>query len=172
MKKNRKVEKIDKEKKSVLKRIIKSIFLIILIFVLLITIGTIYSMFNNKLKNNTIIATKTIIEDGQEQKIKYKIRIKDYVIESAIKEITFKTAEEAKSELGRYEMINIYERREIGLEAKNKKLILTMPIEQLLQDIEYTKDKIFIKTEDGEEKETIEQDELKKCLINQGYEIK
>ena len=47
-----------------------------------------------------------------------------------------------------------------------------MPEEQLLQDIEYSKDKIFVKTGDGKEKETIEQDELKKCLINQGYEIK
>ena len=47
-----------------------------------------------------------------------------------------------------------------------------MPIKQLIQDIEWNENKIIIQTKNGQEKETIDQIELKKCLIDQGYEIK
>ena len=171
MKKNRK-EKQYKENKSVKKIIKRSVLLIFLVILIAFTVFSIYCTFRNVKKSNTIIATKIVTENEQEQKIKYTIKIKNYEIQSAIKELTFKTKEEAQAQYNRYETINLYERREIGLELKGKKLILTMPIKQLTQDIEWNENKIIIQTKNGQEKETIDQIELKKCLIDQGYEIK
>lgn len=171
MKKGRK-EKQYKENKPV-KRTIKRSALVIFLFILIaFVVFSIYCTFRDVKKFNTIKATKILTENGQEQKIKYTIKIKNYEIQSAIKEFTFKTKEEAQAQYNRYEIINAYERREIGLELKGKKLILTMPIKQLIQDIEWNENKIIIQTKNGQEKETIDQIELKKCLIDQGYEIK
>lgn len=167
MKKN----KQEKEKNKRPKRIKRIILLIILLFILILSAYAIYSIFKDELKNNTIIAIKETIEDEQQQEIKYIIKIKNYEIESAIKEITFKSKQEAQSEYNRYEIINEYEERKLGLNQKGKKLKLLMPENELLQDIECSQDKIIVVTKNGEEKEIINQEELKKCLIEQGYKI-
>lgn len=166
MKKNRKE---NKPRKKAIKRSILLIFLFLIIAFITLSV---YFTFKDVKKTNSITATKIVTENEQEQKIKYTIKIKNYEIQSAIKELTFKTKEEAQQEYNRYEIINAYERREIGLELKGKKLILTMPIKQLTQDIEWNENKIIIQTKNGQEIETIDQIELKKCLIDQGYEIK
>ncbi|MBQ3145322.1 MAG: hypothetical protein IJB90_01890 [Clostridia bacterium] len=164
------MKKEKKNKKTLVKKIIIFILLIILLGIVA-TLGLIiYSRTTNVKEKNTITATKTIEET---QTIKYIIKIKDYNIQSAIKEITFKTEQEAKSEYNKYEIINEYERREIGLELKKKKLILVMPEKQVLKDIGYNTE--IIKTitfENGEKIEIIDQSEIKQCLVNQGYEIK
>lgn len=168
MKRNKKVEKNPKAK-----RIIKSIFLIILLFIIAVVSYYIYLTSQERTGNNTIIAIKEITEDKQTKEIKYTIKIKDYLIETAIKEIKFETEEQAQLEYNRYETINKYERREIGLELKRKKLTLTMPETQLLQDIEYNTRIIKTMTfENGEKIEIIDQQELKDCLKNQDYTIK
>lgn len=168
MNKNKKVEKKPKAK-----RIIKSIFLIILLFIIAVVSYSIYLTYQRRQGNNTIIAIKEIIEDEQTKEIKYTIKIKDYLIENAIKEIKFETEEQAQLEYERYEIINKYERRKIGLELKRKKLTLTMSETQLLQDIEYNTRIIKTMTfENGEKIEIIDQQELKDCLKNQGYTIK
>lgn len=172
MKKNKKLKETSQERKPALKRTIKIIILIILLAVLMMATCSIYSLFKDELKNNTITAIKEVIENEQKEKIKYTIKIKNYEIESATKELIFETEEEAQVEYNRYEIINKYERREIGLELKNKKLILTMPESQLLQDIEYMQDKITIIIKNEEEKEILDQEVLKKCLKEQGYEVK
>lgn len=168
MKKNKKVEK-----KPKVKRIIKSIFLIILLFIIAVVSYYIYLTSQERKGNNTIIAIKEITENEQTQKITYTIKIKDYNIESAIKEIRFEDKEQAQLEYNKYEIINKYERREIGLELKGKKLTLTMPENQLLQDIEYNTRIIKTMTfENGEKIEVIDQQELNDSLKNQGYTIK
>lgn len=153
----------------------KIVILIIAIILIIVGVFTFFILNNiEKNKNTKIIATKVLItEYGQEQQIKYTIKIKDYDMQSAVKEITFKTEQEAKLEYDRYEIINKYEKREIGLELKKEKLILTMPEEQFLIDIEYdTENDTAIISQVGKDKTIINQEELKKCLINQGYEVK
>lgn len=165
MKKNKKVEKKPK-------KIIKAIFLITILFILAVVSYSIYLTSQERKGNNTIIAIKEITENEQTQKITYTIKIKDYNIESAIKEIKFETEEQAQAEYYKYEILNKYERREIGEELKGKKLILTMPENQLLQDIECNTNRKLIITESGEEVEIIDQQELKDSLKKQGYTIK
>lgn len=156
------------------KKINKKRILIIILLLILILVG--YFIFNalrnNSEANTKIIAIKEITENERTQKITYTIKIKDYLIETATKEIKFKTKEQAQLEYNRYEIINKYERREIGLELKGKKLTLTMPETQLLQDIEFNTKRKIIVTENGEEIEFIDQQDLKDCLKNQGYTIK
>lgn len=164
------VKQKTQNKKTIWKKIIKVLGIIFILVIALIIAMLIKSILKNETKNNKIVATK--IENEQNIKIKYTIKINDYEIESAIKEIKFETKQEAEAEYNRYKIINKYERREIGLQLKNKKLVLTMPENQLLQDIEYNKEKIITLTDDGREIETINQNELKQCLINKGYIIK
>lgn len=156
------------------KKINKKRILIIILLLILIFVG--YFIFNalrnNSEANTEIIAIKEITENEQTQKITYTIKIKDYLIETATKEIKFETEEQAQLEYNRYETINKYERREIGLELKGKKLTLTMPETQLLQDIECNIESKIIVTESGEEIEFIDQQDLKDCLKNQDYTIK
>lgn len=157
------------------KKINKKRILILIMLLILILVG--YFIFdllksNDEYKNTKIIAIKEITENAQTQKITYTIKIKDYLIETATKEIKFETKEQAQLEYNRYEIINKYERREIGLELKGKKLTLTMPETQLLQDIEFNTKRKIIVTESGEEIEFIDQQDLKDCLKNQGYTIK
>lgn len=172
MKKSKKIENINKESKSKKNKALKILSLILAIIIVIITSIFIYSMlFTNKTKNNTITAVKTITtEYGQNQEVKYTIKIKDYKLESAVKEITFQTEEEANLEYNRYQIINEYEVREIGLELNNKKLILTMPEKQFKLDINYKNRSNLIY--EGEEDEQINQEELKQCLIDQDYQIK
>ena len=171
--KKKKREKQSKEKKSIFKTIKKSILLLFLLFLIIFIIFFIYCGFIDIEKDNTIIATKVLVtENGQEQKIKYTIKIRNYEIESAIKEIQYEEKIIAKVEYERYETINIAERKGIDLKIKGKKIILNMPEKELREDLEYTKRKLIITTKSGEEKKILEQDEIKRCLLNQGYKIK
>lgn len=172
MKKNKKLENINKESEIKKNKTLKILILILAITIVIITSIFIYLMlFTNKTKNNTITAIKTITtEYGQNQEVKYTIEIKNYKIESVVKEITFQTKEEANLEYNRYQIINEYEVREIGLELNNKKLILTMPDKQFKLDINYKNRSNLIY--EGEEDEQINQEELKQCLIEQDYQIK
>ena len=75
MKKGRK-EKQYKENKPV-KRTIKRSALVIFLFILIaFVVFSIYCTFRDVKKFNTIKATKILTENGQEQKIKYTIKIK------------------------------------------------------------------------------------------------
>lgn len=149
------------------------IILIVLIIILVIIARFIYSLSNNEEEENTITAIKVIFE-GNEQNLDIKciIKIKDYNIERAIKEITFENEQEAELKYRVYQTVNEYERKGLELELKKKQIIITMTEEQLLQELEYKKQKTIMKTENGEEKEIIDQNELKQCLINKGYIIK
>lgn len=152
---------------------------IIVLIVLVILILTITYFIFDILKKNTkqedikIVATKIVEENRQKEITTYTIKIKDYNIESIIKEIIFETEEKAKSEYNKYEIINEYEQREIGLELNKKKLILTMPEKQFKYDIEYKEEySTTIMTQLGEQKEIINQEKVKELLLQQGYEIK
>lgn len=149
------------------------IILIVLIIILVIIARFIYSLSNNEEEENTITAIKVIFEENEQNlDIKCIIKIKDYNIERAIKEITFENEQEAELKYRVYQTVNEYERKGLELELKKKQIIITMTEEQLLQELEYEKKKTILKTENGEEKEIIDQNELKQCLINKGYIIK
>lgn len=158
-----------KKQKSKKRIILLSIFIFLIIII--IGIPTLISLTSRDIKGtNKIVATK---KEGTSE-IKYKIIMKDYLIEKATKEIKFETKEEAQSEYNTYIKINEYERRNFGLEVKGKKLIITMDQTQVLQDVEYDEmeDLIIIYTENEEKIETVNQDKLKECIQNQGYTIK
>lgn len=149
------------------------IILIVLMIILVIIARSIYSLSNNEEEENTITAIKVIFEENEQNlDIKCIIKIKDYNIERAIKEITFENEQEAELKYRVYQTVNEYERKGLELELKKKQIIITMTEEQLLQELEYKKQKTIMKTENGEEKEIIDQNELKQCLINKGYIIK
>ena len=149
------------------------IILIVLMIILVIIARSIYSLSNNEEEENTITAIKVIFEENEQNlDIKCIIKIKDYNIERAIKEITFENEQEAELKYRVYQTVNEYERKGLELELKKKQIIITMTEEQLLQELEYKKQKTITKTENGEEKEIIDQNELKQCLINKGYIIK
>jgi len=172
MKNNKKLKNINKKSNPKKNKLLKILLLILIIIILLITSNFIYSMlFINKIKNNKIVAVKTITtEYGQNQEVKYIIEIKDYGIEKILKEIKFQTEDEARLEYNRYEIINRCEKREIGIELNKKKLILTMPQEQFELDINYRGRRDM--TYEGEINKRITQETLKQYLTDQGYEIK
>lgn len=155
------------------KNINKKRILVIILLLILIFVG--YFIFN-ALKNNSeantkIIARKTLIEDKQD--LIYTIKIKDYNIESATKEIKFETEEQAQLEYERYQIINKYENKGWNLQIKNKKVTIFMTGEQFKDDIEYDKrNSITYINAGGEQKEMISQDEIIKALEEQGYTIK
>lgn len=160
--------KRERKKQKSKKRII---LLSIFIFLIIIGIPTLISLTSRDIKGtNKIVATKK--EETSETK--YKIIMKDYLIEKATKEIKFETKEEAQREYDIYIKINEYERRNFGLEVKGKKLIITMDQTQVLQDVGYNEmeDLIIMYTDDGEKIETVSQDKLKECIQNQDYTIK
>lgn len=154
----------------------KRIILLIILVILMLIIA--YFAFdilknNSKQEDTKIVATKIVEENKQKEITTYIIKIKDYNIESIIKEIIFETEEEAKLEYNKYETINKYEQRGIGLELKKEKLILTMPEKQFKYDIEYKEEySTTVITQLGEQKEIINQEKVKELLLQQGYEIK
>lgn len=170
MKKLKKVKTKSKMNKK------KKIIITIILILILISIGVfvLNILENDTNLQDTIIATKTISEENQaKQDIKYIIKMKDYNLEDITKEITFETEQEAKAEYERYKIINKYEKREIGLELQKKKLILTLPEEQLKQELEYEEYKnITMIISSDERKEVINQEYLKELLQDQGYTIK
>lgn len=168
------MEKIKRNNKEVkLKnKLFKIIIAIVIILAIMAIINLVYSIIvGYRMTNKTIVATKSITtEFGTKQEIKYEIKIKNYEIQNILKEITFETEEEAKLEYSRYEIINKYELREIGVELKKKKLIFAMPEKQFKLDINYKDCNNII--DESEEETRINEEELIKCLTNQGYEIK
>lgn len=157
------------------KKINKKRILIILLLLILIFVG--YFIFN-ALKNNNeantkIIAIKEITEDEQTKEIKYTIKIKDYLIETATKEIKFETEEQAQLEYERYQIINAFENKGWNLQIKNKKITIVMTEERFKEDIEYDKQNstTYINAT-GEQKEIINKDEIINLLNNQDYTIK
>lgn len=156
------------------KALSKKKILILLIFTIVVVCLLFFVLRNhNKKQSYKIIATKVIIQYEQEQIVEYVIEIKDYKIESAVKEITFNTAEEAEAEYKRYEIINECEQRGYNLELKNKKLTVAMPEKQFKMDINYDdRSNIIMVLEKGKEISVINQEELKQCLIDQDYQIK
>ena len=155
-------------KKSKVKKMVWVILIVlIVIFSLILTI-------RKKDENKTIIATKTIpYANESEENTKYKIKIKDYDIENIQKEITFDTEDQAQLEYERYQIINKYERKNLNVQIKKKKLTILMTEDQFKEDIEYDEQKniTYINSE-GEQKEIINQEEIINALIEQGYTIK
>lgn len=163
-----------KEKNQNKKRILPKVILIVLGIVLLLTIIFVINLFKpSSSEQNTIIATKVEEYNGNNIEIKYEITIKNYDLQSAIKTIEFYFEDTAQMEYEYYEFINKYERRNIGLELKGKKLILTMPEEQFKEDIGYDDiNNTNFTSAEGEQKEIINQNALKDALRKQGYTIK
>lgn len=144
-----------------------------LVFVLLICIYSYFRSFAKKDENISLTATKSVQENGESYKIKYKIKIKDYIMKSAIKEITFETEEKAQLEYNKYNIINEYERKGYEVQIKNKTLTLNLTQELFIEDIEYdTASNIILVDKNNQETEILNQEEIINALINQGYEIK
>lgn len=151
----------------------RMIILIVLAIILLLSIVLVTSLFNGNFKKNTIKAVKIEKNNGIERTIKYEIKINDFDIYEVKKIIKLNSKDNAQTEYERYEFINKYERRNIGLELKEKKLILTMPVDQLKEDIGYdNKNNIIYVSRENEQKEVINQDAIKDALQSQGYTIK
>lgn len=164
----------EKNQNKKTKKILSRIIFIIIGIILLLTILFVINLSRpSSFEENTIVATKVEQYNGRDKKIKYEIKIKDYDLQSIIKTIEFDLEDTAQMEYEYYEFINKYERRNIGLELKGKKLILTMPEEQFKEDIGYDDiDNTNFTTAKGERKEIINQDALKETLRKQGYTIK
>ena len=153
----------------------KEIVLVVLFTIILIgTLLLILEIKKDDKKNTTILADKIIYAENEvDEKVKYKIQIKNYDIESIQKEITFDTEEQAQLEYERYQIINKYERKNLNVQVKNKKLTILMTEEQFKEDIEYDEQKniMYINTA-GEQKEIMSKEEIINALVKQGYTIK
>lgn len=155
-------------KKSKVKKMVWAILIVLIVILSLILI------IREKDENKAIIATKTFSNTNElGEKTKYKIKIKNYDIERVQKEITFDTEEQAQLEYQRYEIINKYERKNLNVQIKKKKLTIQMTEEQFKEDIEYDEQKniTYINSE-GEQKEIMNQEEIINALAKQGYTIK
>lgn len=155
-------------KKSKVKKMVWAILIVLIVILSLILI------IREKDENKAIIATKTFSNTNElGEKTKYKIKIKNYDIESVQKEITFDTEEQAQCEYQRYEIINEFERKNLNVQIKKKKLTIQMTEEQFKEDIEYDEQKniTYINSE-GEQKEIMNQEEIINALAKKGYTIK
>jgi hypothetical protein len=153
----------------------KKIILVIIFTIILISVTLlILEIKKDNNKTTTILANKIIYNNDEiNEKIKYKIKIKNYDIESVQKEITFDTEEQAQQEYERYEIINEYERKNLNVQIKKKKLTIQMTEEQFKEDIEYDEKKnITYISSEGEQKEIMSQGEIINALVKQGYTIK
>ena len=153
---------------------IKKIILAILIVLILIAISIIILINRDNNGNTTIIATKSISDESKaEKEMKYEIKINDYTIESIEKELTFETKEKAQLEYDKYQIINEYERKDINVQIKKKKLLMLMTEDQFKEDIGYDEENnITSMTQTGEQKEIMDQEEIINDLVKQGYTIK
>ena len=104
----------------------KKIKIILYLFIIIVLLILIYTNFIGP-TNNTIVATKTIIENDQSTTIKYTVKIKDYDVGSIRKVITSSSKKAATNAYEMYETINSCENKGFELELKGKKLIITMP---------------------------------------------
>ena len=156
------------------KKIIITMIILLLIIIAIGAVGIIsYFKTIDKTKNTKIIASKTVTEYDQTKEIKYNIKIKDYEIVNVEKEVQFSTKEEAQQEYERYQIINEYEKRNIQVKLKKKKVIITMTEQEFKEDIQYNKEyKIMLTTDTGEQREILDQDFLINFLQEQGYTIK
>ena len=154
----------------------KTVIMLLIVLIILIIVVNMYLILrnNNKDKSSTIIATKIITgEDENVKRIKYKIEIQNYNIENVEKEITFETKEQAQLEYERYKTINEYERKNLNVQVKNKKLTILMTEEQFKEDIEYDEESnITMVSESGQIKKIINQSKVINILNEQGYTIK
>ena len=153
----------------------KEIVLVVLFTIILIgTLLLILEIKKDDKKNTTILADKIIYAENEvDEKVKYKIQIKNYDIESIQKERTFDTEEQAQLEYERYQIINKYERKNLNVQIKKEKLTILMTEEQFKEDIEYDERKniTYINTA-GEQKEIMSKEEIINALVKQGYTIK
>lgn len=152
------------------------IILLVLILIILAVSAFAYIFFSNNLKEDekeTIIATKTSEEDEKKTEIKYTVEIKEYKIESIKKEIVYDNREKAQIEYERIQTINDHEQKNIKAEVKNKKLMVTIPEDVFLEEIEYDeKDNITMISSSGEPIQIVDQDAILQALQQQGYSIK
>lgn len=153
---------------------IKKIMLAILMVLILIAISIIILINRENKGNTTIIATKSVSDESKaEKEIKYEIKINDYTIENIEKELTFETKEKAQLEYDKYQIINKYERKNLNVQIKKKKLTILMTEDQFREDVEYDESKnIRLIDSTGEQKEIMDQEEIINALIKQGYTIK
>lgn len=155
----------------------KKKLIILIVVVILITAITIFRMcaiksINKEEKNCVVVATKDDEENFQD-KIKYKIQIKNYDIENIQKEITFDSEQQAQSEYARYNIINAFGGENLNVQIKKKKLTIIMTEEQFKEDIEYDEQKnITYINSAGEQKEIMSKEEIINALTKQGYTIK
>ena len=99
--------------------------------------------------------------------------MKDYEVLNIQKEITFDTEEQAQLEYERYQIINKYERKNLNVQIKKKKLTILMTEDQFREDVEYDESKnIRLIDSTGEQKEIMDQEEIINALVKQGYTIK
>ncbi len=161
------------KKKGKVKKIILLILLVIIItLITMFLINVLRPTNETETKNDKITAIKTERYFNQEEEIKYEIVVKDYKLQKIKKTLSFKTEDEAKLEYNKYETINKYERRNIGLELKGKKLILDMPEDQFFEDIGYNIEDNTILITDGNKEELVNLEAVRTALRNQGYTIK
>lgn len=153
---------------------IKKIMLVILMVLILIAISIIILINRENKGNTTIIATKSVSDESKaEKEIKYEIKINDYTIENIEKELTFETKEKAQLEYDKYQIINEFERKNLNVQIKKKKLTIIMTEEQFKEDIEYDEQKnITYINPAGEQKEIMSKEEIINALTKQGYVIK
>lgn len=153
---------------------IKKIMLAILMVLILIAISIIILINRENKGNTTIIATKSVSDESKaEKEIKYEIKINDYTIENIEKELTFETKEKAQLEYEKYQIINEFERKNLNVQIKKKKLTIIMTEEQFKEDIEYDEQKnITYINPAGEQKEIMSKEEIINALTKQGYVIK
>ena len=159
-----------KEKKKSKKfKIVKLILLIILILFIVVTvILNIKRQFNpSTQEKNTITATKKEENYGTTT---YEIEVENYDISKIKKTIEFSTYRDAKALYGNYELEKEYKNYE--LELKDKKVIVTMPKDVFLEEINYNYDRNVILVSNGQNVERVSQEEIINALTNQGYTVK
>lgn len=153
------------------KKILIKLSIILLIILLILGIA-IYCLHNFKKNQSELIRAIKNIEN-EKKEVCYTLEIKDYAMLNIQKEITFDTEEQAQLEYERYQIINKYERKNLNVQIKKKKLTILMTEDQFREDIEYDESKnIRLIDSTGEQKEIMDQEEIINVLIEQGYTIK
>lgn len=149
------------------------ILLTVIIIILAIGVALYYVNKTDRDEKELIKATKNIENEYEKKEVCYGIEMKDYEVLNIQKEITFDTEEQAQLEYERYQIINKYERKNLNVQIKKKKLTILMTEDQFREDVEYDESKnIRLIDSTGEQKEIMDQEEIINALVKQGYTIK
>ena len=148
------------------KKIIIMIFAIIMFCVL-------YLIFSHFIENDDSEIITAVKKDENGEQISYIIEEKNRELIKITKQIKCESKGQAENEKQKYETINEFEYRGIGIELKGKTLILLIPQSYFEDEIGYQEyDKITQVEANGEQKELINIEKVKELLQNQGYTIK